>query len=198
MSQALKIFCSAGKLCQLSVEWYKNNSSVFNTLSDQNTFQFLHSNLFSHKFAFWHRTCKKKKKKWKWSCDIVKMLSSAVRIHVVSLSLCNCILWYNMSFVVMASFNALLCLSSACYGIVQVPTGPWFCRKCESQERAARVVSHTIHPAIHHLWVNSWNNRTVWQRRWTSCSWTVRWGNSVRLGLVSSACLFRGPGTKQL
>ncbi|MEQ2208628.1 Protein AF-17 [Xenoophorus captivus] len=23
----------------------------------------------------------------------------------------------------------------------RVPTGPWFCRKCESQERAARVVS---------------------------------------------------------
>lgn len=35
----------------------------------------------------------------------------------------------------------LFSVFSACYGIVQVPTGPWFCRKCESQERAARVVS---------------------------------------------------------
>ena len=30
----------------------------------------------------------------------------------------------------------------ACYGIVSPPTsGVWYCRKCESQERAARVVS---------------------------------------------------------
>ena len=29
----------------------------------------------------------------------------------------------------------------ACYGIVSPPTsGVWYCRKCESQERAARVV----------------------------------------------------------
>nr|CAD7569648.1 unnamed protein product [Timema californicum] len=43
------------------------------------------------------------------------------------------------SFTVMVKDALLLFIRVTCYGIVTVPTGPWFCRKCESQERAARV-----------------------------------------------------------
>lgn len=52
------------------------------------------------------------------------------QMYVYIHSTCTCITRYVHDF-----------LHPGCYGIVTPPTGLWFCRKCESQERAARVVS---------------------------------------------------------
>lgn len=37
----------------------------------------------------------------------------------------------------------------ACYGIISVPAGSWYCKRCESQERAAKVVSSCCHQSHH-------------------------------------------------
>lgn len=57
-------------------------------------------------------------------------------------SLCNVISPCANSGVVGSLLMLCLYRFPACYGIVTVPTGPWYCRKCESQERSTRVVSY--------------------------------------------------------
>lgn len=47
--------------------------------------------------------------------------------------------WPENPLVYCDGMNCLVAVHQACYGIVTVPTGPWFCRKCESQERPTRV-----------------------------------------------------------
>lgn len=37
-------------------------------------------------------------------------------------------------------YQYMQCIFSACYGIVTVPTGPWYCRKCESGDTKTKVV----------------------------------------------------------
>lgn len=105
------------------------------------------------KQAFFHKL------KWK-----VIVLDVWYRCGRTSCVVCRCefgslmwdvLIWISQKCVVLCCGDTANLLTycvlfkTACYGIVQVPTGPWFCRKCESQERAARVVGALLHVAIY-------------------------------------------------
>ena len=45
------------------------------------------------------------------------------------------------SYIFVYIFNCVYILWAACYGIVSVPTGQWFCCRCEAKESPIRAVS---------------------------------------------------------
>lgn len=47
--------------------------------------------------------------------------------------------WPENPLVYCDGLQCTVAVHQACYGIVTVPTGPWFCRKCETQQQPARV-----------------------------------------------------------
>lgn len=48
--------------------------------------------------------------------------------------------WPENPLVYCDGLSCTVAVHQACYGIVAVPTGPWFCRKCECEESTARCV----------------------------------------------------------
>ncbi|XP_074025329.1 coiled coil domain containing protein Alhambra isoform X7 [Leptinotarsa decemlineata] len=47
--------------------------------------------------------------------------------------------WFENPLVYCDGQSCTVAVHQACYGIVSVPVGPWYCRKCESQERSVKV-----------------------------------------------------------